>query len=340
MENTILLKRLLLAAFAVSMFLSKTISQEIQIVTSNKNTSLRGLSVVDNKIIWVSGSKGMVGRSIDGGKTWQWMTVKNFEARDFRDIEAFDKNTAVIMAISEPAVILKTTDGGYNWKIVFADSTKGMFLDAMNFNFPNEKMGIVVGDPVNDTIYIATTNDEGNSWKPFTFKRIKAEEEEGFFAASGTNIVYNNDGSFIAVSGGKSSRLLTPNETRRLNLVQGKTSTGANSIAVKGENAAIVGGDFSDDKDTTGNCIISNDDLQTWHKPVSAPHGYRSCVTFITNRSLICCGTSGTDISGDGGMHWKLISAESFHVCAKAKKGNAVFLAGTGGKIARLIWKK
>ena len=46
------------------------------------------------------------------GRHWEWLPVKGFEKRDFRDIEAFDKNTAVIMAISEPAQILKTTDGG------------------------------------------------------------------------------------------------------------------------------------------------------------------------------------------------------------------------------------
>ena len=50
------------------------------------------------------------------------------------------------MAISEPGQILKTTDGGLNWKIVFTDSAKGMFLDAMDFY--NNKNGMVVGDPV------------------------------------------------------------------------------------------------------------------------------------------------------------------------------------------------
>jgi hypothetical protein len=52
---------------------------------------------------------------------------------------------------------------------------------------------------------------------------------------------------------------------------------------------------------------------------------------------LVTCGTSGVDVSGDGGLNWKLISNESFHVCAKAKKGNAVFLAGKDGRIAKLV---
>ncbi len=67
------------------------------------------------------------------------------------------------------------------------------------------------------------------------------------------------------------------------------------------------------------------------------PHGYRSCVTFLTPNVLITCGTSGVDISMDGGLNWKLISTESFHVCAKAKKGSAVFLAGKDGRIAKVV---
>jgi hypothetical protein len=54
----------------------------------------------------------MAGRkSIDGGKTWKWLVVKGFENRDFRDIEAFDAATAIIMAVAEPANILKPLMG-------------------------------------------------------------------------------------------------------------------------------------------------------------------------------------------------------------------------------------
>jgi hypothetical protein len=36
-------------------------------------------------------------------------------------------------------------------------------------------------------------------------------------------------------------------------------------------------------------------------------------------------GLSGVDISMDNGNHWNAISNQSFHVCRKAKKGNAVY---------------
>ncbi|MCY7421059.1 MAG: hypothetical protein LH478_04870, partial [Chitinophagaceae bacterium] len=52
------------------------------------NTSIRGMSIVSENIIWVCGSNVTVGRSIDQGKTWQWIVVPGFEKKDFRDIHA------------------------------------------------------------------------------------------------------------------------------------------------------------------------------------------------------------------------------------------------------------
>lgn len=309
---------------------------KIQVLTSGTATSLRGLSVVSDQVIWVSGSKGKVGRSTDGGATWQWTTVKGFEQRDFRDIEAFDENTAVITAIAEPANILRTTDGGQTWTTVFTDSTKGMFLDAMDF--ADNKRGIVVGDPLGDTVFLATTEDGGKSWKKLNKVHLKVQAGEAFFAASGTNIHYQRNGSFTLVSGGKASRLLTPRSIQALDIIQGREMTGANSIAVNGSQAVIVAGDYENNKDTTGNCLVSQDNMQTWKVPQRRPHGYRSCVIYVDGTSLLTCGTSGVDYSFDGGSNWHLVSGESYHVCQKAKKGQAVFLAGGNGRIAKLTF--
>jgi hypothetical protein len=97
-----------------------------------------------------------------------------------------------------------------------------------------------------------------------------------------------------------------------------------------------VGGDFKKDTSSYKNCIWSDDKGKHWNSPETPPHGYRSCVEFITAEKLITCGTSGVDISEDSGKHWKLVSSESFHVCRKAKTGKSVFLAGANGRIAKL----
>ena len=309
----------------------------INFLDSGMKSSLRGLSVVDDNIIWASGSNGTVARSTNGGKKFIWQSIKGYEQRDFRDIEAFDSNTAVIMAVAEPAVILKTRNGGQSWYKVFEDTSKGMFLDAMDFDDDGIN-GIVVGDPLPNQhdLYFAMTNNKGESWRIVTGNSNKFQtlEGEALFASSGTNLKYPT----AIITGGTNSRLFF-NGIHKLPIIQGKESTGANSIAIneKGTIAVIVGGDFSNDASAIDNCVLVK--LQYHPKftiPQTPPHGYRSCVIFVSKNRLIACGTTGIDISADGGLNWNLISNESFHVVQKAKKGNSIYLAGKNGRIARL----
>jgi hypothetical protein len=250
------------------------------------------------------------------------------------------------MAVAEPAVILKTTDGGNTWKKVFEDTTKGMFLDAMYFD---DSVGVVVGDPINNHAFFTATNNKGESWINFSdrFKNT-FNTGEAFFAASGTNlklITFPDENPYLFfVSGGTQSNLyFNRKEPYLLPIIQGKESTGANSIDIFENKGVIVGGDFANDKDTTQNCVLFDfkkdfDFEIDFTHPQTPPHGYRSCVIYVSKNVLVTCGTSGVDISKDGGMNWQSISNQSFHVVQKAKQGNAIFLAGANGKIAQLVW--
>lgn len=319
----------------------------IEIVSSGTKSSLRGLSVVNDNIIWVSGSNGTVGRSSNAGKNWKWMTVNGFEKSDFRDIEAFDGSTALIMAVGEPAYILKTIDGGENWKVVYENKTKGMFLDAMDF--ANSREGIVIGDPIDGKIFIAKTNDTGNNWEELDNdpERPSADKGEAFFAASGSNVrLFANDDYFM-VSGGLRSRLFTNKRAIFIPLLQGKETTGANAIDVfddgipnkPGNRMIVVGGDFNADSLNHKNCFYTTNGGRTWLEPATPPHGYRSSVEYLSKKDVLSCGLNGVDYSNDGGKHWKWISKEGFHVCKIARIGTAIFLAGANGKIGKLVWK-
>lgn len=316
----------------------------VTVLTSGTKTSLRGLSVVNDNIIWVSGSNGTVGRSLNGGKNWKWFVVNGFEKTDFRDIEGFDANVAIIMAVSEPAYILKTSDGGESWRIVYENKTPGMFLDAMDF--ANNQSGIVIGDPINGKVFGAYTNDTGNTWTEWTKdERPVADTGEAFFAASGSNIRYFENKNYVLVSGGKKSRLFTKHNTTVLPLLQGKESTGANAIDIydngktnkPGKNMVIVGGDFTIDTLSLQNCFYTKNRGKYWIKPVTPPHGYRSSVEYLSKKTIISCGLTGVDYSTDRGKNWKWISREGFHVCKIAKNGSSVFLAGSNGKIGKLV---
>ena len=312
-------------------------SQTVELFNTNSKASLRGLSVVSNKVIWASGSQGTVLRSIDAGVTWEQKKVPGYEKTDFRDIEAFDKKNAVIMGIDTPAVILITKDGGETWQRTYYNNKAGMFLDAMEFW--NLNSGIVIGDPIDGRFTILRTFDGGKKWQEIPFNnRPVADSGEACFASSGTNIAKISNDEAVFVSGGLASNLFVRDKKIKLPLVQGKESTGANAIATKSKKYfIIVGGDFTKANDSTGNCFITTDAGQTFIRPTTPPAGYRSGVTYAGKKVWYTCGLSGVDISKDDGVNFENISTTSFHAAKKARKGKAVFFSGGGGRIGRLV---
>jgi photosystem II stability/assembly factor-like uncharacterized protein len=317
----------------------------VEILTSGTKTSLRGLSVVSDAIVWVSGSNGAVGKTTDGGKNWKWFSVKGFEKTEFRDIEAFDAATAVIMAVGEPAYILRTVDGGETWKVVYENKRKGMFLDAMEFW--NEQAGIAIGDPINKKFFVVRSFDGGKTWQDIPeANRPVADSGEACFAASGTNVRALDNDEAVFVSGGLTSNVFIRDQKIHLPIIQGQQTTGANSIAVwdrykrkGGNDLVVVGGDFQKPNSDSLNCCFSTNRGKTWKQPKAPPHGYRSCVEYLAQKILVSCGLNGVDYSTDNANVWKWISKESFHVCRIAKMGKAVYLAGNNGKVGKLVYE-
>lgn len=324
----------------------------IELVDSSQGqTSFRGLSVVTDKVVWVSGSKGTVGLSKDAGKSWKWMQIPGFEKSDFRDIEAFDKNTAIIMASGTPAVILKTVDGGDSWKVVFRDNRPEMFLDAMDFW--DKKRGMLVGDPINGRFVLLETTNGGDSWRMLDSTLCpEAHDSEAVFAASGTSLRWLNKYSAVFVTGGSISRIVIYNVLSKTSvsgsqeMTTGQPSQGAFSFAHQSGKIIIVGGDYIND--TARERSFHYIDLFSFDRFATTPSGYRSGVEFINNKkrqkrlTVITVGTRGVDLCYHQSCHtsdcWicTQISTTGFHVVRKAKKGKAVFLAGSKGRIAKL----
>jgi hypothetical protein len=317
-------------------------------------TSFRGLSVVDKYTIWVSGSRGTIARSIDGGKSFRFKQLKGYEKSDFRDIEAFDAKNAIIMSSGSPAYILKTTDGGETWKEVYKNKDSAYFLDGMDFW--DEKKGVIVGDPINGVFVVLKTNDGGETWTLADVATSpKALEGEAIFAASGTSIKCLKNERLGFVTGGMHTRFIWQSDSCKpvacwrydsLPITHGKNSTGAFAIAMDRNFAIAVGGDYTNDTLVTENSAGTNYYPGAWFKPHSSVqefNGYRSGVEIINKDAVIACGTSGVDINkgicAGGGRLQRVskISSEGYHVVKKAKKGKVIYLAGPKGKIARLV---
>ncbi|GAC1314827.1 MAG: YCF48-related protein [Mucilaginibacter sp.] len=328
-------------AFAVALgilLISNVKAQTIIPLEQGKATSIRGLSVVNDNVAWVSGSKGHIAITRDGGKTWLWQQVKGFENADFRDIEAFSDKEVVIMSSGTPALILTTIDGGENWQVKYRNNDTAFFLDAMDFS--DYRRGYILGDPIDNKFLLLETKDAGESWRKVKNMPL-ALLGEAAFAASGTCLLASVH-DLLIVSGGTRSHLLTTNFKHRkwratpLPLKQGKSSQGAFSIATNRKILVVVGGDYQYDKQPDSTACYSTDWGLTWHLSGTPPAGFQSCVEYIRHEIFVSTGTPGSNISLDGGKTWKKIDDDSYNVCRKAKHGKLVLFAGNDGKIGVL----
>ncbi|MDB5129989.1 YCF48-related protein [Mucilaginibacter sp.] len=324
---------------ATAFFLFLFISLKAQSITSlqqGRPTSIRGLSVVDDKTAWVSGSKGTIGISNDRGISWAWQQIKGFEKSDFRDIEAFSDKEAVIISSGTPALILKTIDGGKNWAIKYQKADTAYFLDAMDFS--TKQHGFVLGDPIDNKFLLLETIDGGETWNP-VINSPAALKDEAAFAASGTCLRANK--LITIVTGGSNSRILTSPiknhlwTAKELSLTNGAASRGAFSVAYGNNQTIIVGGNYAKDKQSDSVAYILPKAKAKFKKyiPVTGPAGYQSCVEHIKGDVFLSTGTSGSNLTIDGGKTWQKIDGTSYNVCRKAKHGNLILLAGDGGKL-------
>ena len=96
---------------------------------------LRGLSVVNDKIVWASGTGGTFVRTANGGSTWKAGIVAGASELDFRDVHAVDDRKACLLSIGEgeKSRIYQTTDGGKSWTLQFRNPDPKGFLDALAF---------------------------------------------------------------------------------------------------------------------------------------------------------------------------------------------------------------
>ncbi len=308
------------------------------------NTSIRGLSVVNDKTVWVSGSNGWTGLSTDGGHHWSMTQVPGFEKLDFRSIYAFDAKHAVIANAGNPGSILTTEDGGHHWNIVLTITDTNIFFDGIDFW--NRKEGIIYGDPINGKLILYKTIDGGLNWNavPDTCRPVLSENENSF-AASGTGIRCFGKQSLIICTGGSVTRLLTSEnagsswDTLHTPMIHGSSGTGIFSVAQYKNQRIVVGGDFLKDTLRENHVFYSEDAGKHWLAPNYPTRGYRECVEMITSQFVLATGPSGTDISTDGGKTWEKFNDEkSFHVIRKSRKGNLIIAAGKG-KIGILHFK-
>jgi photosystem II stability/assembly factor-like uncharacterized protein len=318
--------------------------------SSGTTASLRGLSAISDRVAWASGTRGTVVRTIDGGATWQVLTVPRADSLDFRDIEAFDHRRAFVMSIGNGSAsrIYKTVDGGATWALQFTNADTAAFYDCIGFW--NAERGLAVSDPVRGRFRVLGTSDGGASWLEVRSDRIPpAAAGEAAFAASGTCLVVGRPDNVWIASGGGSEARVYRSGTGGINwqvastpIRSGAPSRGIFGIAfADGQRGVAVGGDYQDPTDTTANVALTGDGGATWRLAIGHPMGYRSGVAYVPEtggRVLVAVGTSGSDYSTDGGDTWIPIDTVGFNSVAFTRASPATgWAVGPGGRIAKWV---
>ncbi len=329
--------------------------------TSGVTTRLRGVSTVSEDIAWASGAGSTVLRTTDGGATWKKLIVTS-DALDFRDIDAIDERTAYVLSIGNgPASrIYKTTDAGATWTLQFKNNDPKAFYDAMSFWDPDH--GIVIGDSIDGKFCIMTTENGGRTWVRVAARALPpALENEGAFAASGTNIaLFGKSHAWIGTGAGAKARVLrTADRGRTWQIAETPLVAGASagifSVAFRdAKNGVIVGGDYQKENEAVDNLAVTSDGGVTWTL-AKGLSGFRSAVAYFPGApfgsvfrtlagTLVAVGPSGADYSTDNGRTWTVLTGPGFDTLSFApartvRAQPTAFAAGARGSIGKLTLK-
>ncbi|MFS8138477.1 MAG: WD40/YVTN/BNR-like repeat-containing protein [Thermomonas sp.] len=304
----------------------------IDLQQTGVDVRLRGISAVDAQVAWASGQQGSVLRTVDGGLHWQVMHVAGATALDFRDVEGFSGNVAVVLSIGpgEASRIYRTDDGGASWALTLQNTDPPGFFDCMAFD---GQRGWMLGDPVDGRYQVFATSNGGRDWS--AIEGPLAAKDEAAFAASGTCIARLH-GALAVASGGARARIHTLRDGQHAwhaldtGMARRKPEAGVFSVVPNGAGWFAVGGDFRGES-MPGNAASGT---RTTVTRLIAPRGYRSGAACVDDKlPCIATGPSGTDLWD--GKRWHALGDVGFD--ALDLHGNVGWLSGDGGRIARIV---
>ena len=310
---------------------------------SRTTADLRGIDNVGGGVAWASGTNGTVLRTEDAGFVWQRCTIPlGAEHLDFRGIQAFDNNTAIVMSSGpgDQSRLYKTTDGCQSWKLVATNPDKNGFWDAVRFHSEvdvvGEKSGakeaLILGDSVDAKLKLWEWKEgwEERELEPTYHGPRNVIASESSFAASNSVLQIATTPqldktwkykfrwasgtatkAFISYVRDEQTKTCEPcrEESGQVEVPMsgGTDSAGIFSFVFRSELIGVaVGGDFKKQESDKRSASVTSDGGLSWKLSTTFPHGYRSSVAYDpTTHTWLTVGPNGTDISTDDGRNWR-----------------------------------
>ena len=303
--------------------------------TSGTTQLLIGVSAVNERVVWVSGTGATFLRTTDGGATWQVGRVPGADTLQFRDVQAVDSNTAWLLSIGNGSAsrIYFTRDAGRTWTLQFTNAEPKAFYDCLDFWSP--RRGLAISDGVDGQMVGLTTGDGGAHWERIPAASLPAADSgEGSFAASGTCVIARPGGEAWVAVGTPSSRLL---HTRDYGVTWSADSVpviGITSVSFRSRRDGIVVG-----FDSTVAAAATHDGGRTWVRggPPPFPAGVYGGVYVPGARrpTVVAAGPRGLAYSLDDGATWIAIDSNAYWSVAFASP-RAGWAVGPHGRITKL----
>jgi photosystem II stability/assembly factor-like uncharacterized protein len=314
-----------------------------QLTPTGSTARLRGLSAVSASVVWASGSQGTVLRTVNGGATWQNVSPPGTATLQFRDIEAFDADNAVILSIGvgTDSRIYVTSDGGRHWTLAFVNQEATAFYDCMAF-FDRHR-GLALSEPVNGRFRIISTSNGGNSWQIVDADMPPALPAEFAFAASGQCITTaGGRDAFFGTGGDAVARVFRSGDRGQTwqvsaTPIRSSPSAGIFALAFRDPRHGLAaGGDFFSPAASPDALALTANGGVTWQLVADAPNEYRSGAHWVNGRVAIIVGATGSDASFDAGRSWDGFDDGSFDTVDCAG-GWVCWASGEQGRVAYLV---
>ncbi len=335
MRRLLLLPLLLCAACAGLPHASQRPS--LQWSTSGTDQLLIGLDAADASVVWASGARGTWLRSTDGGRTWTAGQVPGADTLQFRDVEAFGPNEALVLSIGNGAAsrLYRTRDAGRSWQNVWTNPEPEAFYDCMAFDGPR---GFAISDAVGTRLPVIESRDAGATWTVGTAP--EARPGEGGYASSGTCALAFDGRRYAITNGGDGpDRLLVYDGTRwsarLLPIRSDDGARGGSTLARSG--AGLVAGLLGAIDSTT---VLRGPAGPGVFRPLGRTtiRGVYGLASSRDGERLVAVGPGGLDASSDGGRTWLHLASDNLWTATVLPDGTFL-VAGMRGRVGRVVWR-